>query len=53
MARRLISNDQVLAGMLQDPAFRAECERTALARAVAALITRPAPAALRVPSRLA
>src|SRR5260370_40530218 len=35
MTRRLISNDQVLAEMLQDPEFRAEWERTALARAVA------------------
>jgi DNA-binding XRE family transcriptional regulator len=35
MTRRLISNDQVLADMLQDPAFRAQWERTALARAVA------------------
>jgi len=34
LARRLISNDQVLAGMLADPAFAAEWERTALARAV-------------------
>ena len=40
MARRLISNDQVLAGMLQDPAFRAEWERTALARAVAEAVIR-------------
>jgi DNA-binding XRE family transcriptional regulator len=40
MARRLIRNDQVLAGMLQDPAFRAEWERTALARAVAEAVIR-------------
>lgn len=35
MSRRLISNSQVLEEMLQDPVFRAEWERTALARAVA------------------
>jgi hypothetical protein len=40
MTRRLISNDQVLAGMLADPAFRAEWERTALARAVAEAVIR-------------
>jgi ribosome-binding protein aMBF1 (putative translation factor) len=40
MSRRLISNSQVLEEMLQDPAFRAEWERTALARAVAEAVIR-------------
>ena len=40
MTRRLISNTEVLAEMLQDPAFRAEWERTALARAVAEAVIR-------------
>ena len=40
MSRRLISNSQVLEDMLQDPAFRAEWERTALARAVAEAVIR-------------
>jgi ribosome-binding protein aMBF1 (putative translation factor) len=40
MSRRLISNTEVLAEMLQDPQFRAEWERTALARAVAEAVIR-------------
>lgn len=40
MSRRLISNSEVLQEMLQDPAFRAEWERTALARAVAEAVIR-------------
>ena len=40
MTRRLISNTEVLAEMLQDPDFRAEWERTALARAVAEAVIR-------------
>ena len=40
MTRPLISYDQVLADMLQDPAFRAQWERTALARAVAEAVIR-------------
>ena len=32
MSRQLVSNTEVLAEMLQDPQFRAEWERTALAR---------------------
>jgi ribosome-binding protein aMBF1 (putative translation factor) len=40
MSRRLISNTEVLAEMLQDPAFRAKWERTALARAVAEAVIR-------------
>jgi ribosome-binding protein aMBF1 (putative translation factor) len=40
MSRRLISNSEVLEEMLQDPAFRAEWERTALARAVAEAVIR-------------
>ncbi len=35
MSRRLVSNAVVLEEMLQDPQFRAEWDRTALARAVA------------------
>lgn len=35
MSRRLITSTEVLEEMLQDPAFRMEWERTALARAVA------------------
>jgi len=40
MTRRLIGNTEVLAEMLQDPQFRAEWERTALARAVAEAVIR-------------
>ena len=40
MSRRLISNTEVLAEMLQDLQFRAEWERTALARAVAEAVIR-------------
>jgi ribosome-binding protein aMBF1 (putative translation factor) len=40
MSRQLISNTEVLAEMLQDPQFRAEWERTALARAVAEAVIR-------------
>ena len=40
MSRRLIGNAEVLAEMLQDPEFRAEWERTALARAVAEAVIR-------------
>ena len=40
MSRRLVSNSEVLEEMLQDPAFRAEWERTALARAVAEAVIR-------------
>ena len=40
MSRRLISNSEVLEEMLADPAFRAEWERTALARAVAEAVIR-------------
>jgi ribosome-binding protein aMBF1 (putative translation factor) len=40
MARRLISNAEVLDDMLQDPEFRAEWERTALARVVAEAVIR-------------
>jgi ribosome-binding protein aMBF1 (putative translation factor) len=40
MARRLISNAEVLDDMLQDPEFRREWERTALARAVAEAVIR-------------
>ena len=40
MSRRLISNTEVLAEMLQDPQFKAEWERTALARAVAEAVIR-------------
>ncbi|MGH3194600.1 MAG: helix-turn-helix transcriptional regulator [Streptosporangiaceae bacterium] len=40
MARRLISNAEVLDEMLRDPEFRAEWERTALARAVAEAVIR-------------
>lgn len=40
MTRRLISNAEVLDEMLQDPEFRAEWERTALARAVAEAVIR-------------
>ena len=40
MSRRRISNSQVLEEMLQDPDFRAEWERTALARAVAEAVIR-------------
>ena len=40
MTRQLISNTEVLAEMLQDPQFRAEWERTALARAVAEAVIR-------------
>ena len=40
MTRRLIGNPEVLAEMLQDPQFRAEWERTALARAVAEAVIR-------------
>jgi ribosome-binding protein aMBF1 (putative translation factor) len=40
MSRRLISNTEVLEEMLQDPEFRAEWERTALARAVAEAVIR-------------
>ncbi len=39
MARRLISNAEVLDDMLKDPEFREEWERTALARAVAEAVT--------------
>ena len=40
MSRQLVSNTEVLAEMLQDPQFRAEWERTALARAVAEAVIR-------------
>jgi ribosome-binding protein aMBF1 (putative translation factor) len=40
MSRRRIGNADVLAEMLQDPEFRAEWERTALARAVAEAVIR-------------
>lgn len=40
MARRLISNAEVLDDMLKDPEFREEWERTALARAVAEAVIR-------------
>jgi ribosome-binding protein aMBF1 (putative translation factor) len=40
MTRRLASNPEVLREMLRDPAFRAEWERTALARAVAEAVIR-------------
>src|SRR5258706_15450645 len=40
MTRRLAGNPEVLAEMLQDPQFRAEWERTALARAVAEAVIR-------------
>jgi transcriptional regulator with XRE-family HTH domain len=40
MSRKLISNSEVLAEMLQDPQFRADWERTALARAVAEAVIR-------------
>jgi ribosome-binding protein aMBF1 (putative translation factor) len=40
MARRLISNAEVLDDMLQDPEFRAEWERTTLARVVAEAVIR-------------
>jgi len=40
MTRRLIGNTEVLAEMLQDPQFRAEWERMALARAVAEAVIR-------------
>jgi ribosome-binding protein aMBF1 (putative translation factor) len=40
MARRLISNADVLEDMLKDPEFREEWERTALARAVAEAVIR-------------
>ncbi|MGH3505133.1 MAG: helix-turn-helix transcriptional regulator [Nocardioidaceae bacterium] len=40
MTRRLISNAEVLEEMLQDPQFREEWERTALARAVAEAVVR-------------
>jgi ribosome-binding protein aMBF1 (putative translation factor) len=40
MTRRLISNSAVLDEMLQDPQFREEWERTALARAVAEAVIR-------------
>jgi len=40
MRRRLIGNTEVLAEMLGDPQFRAEWERTALARAVAEAVIR-------------
>jgi DNA-binding XRE family transcriptional regulator len=40
MTRQLISNSQVLEELLRDPAFRAEWQRTALARAVAAAVIR-------------
>jgi ribosome-binding protein aMBF1 (putative translation factor) len=40
MSRRLISNTEVLEEMLQDPQFRAEWQRTALARAVAEAVIR-------------
>lgn len=40
MARRLISNAEVLDDMLKDPQFREQWERTALARAVAEAVIR-------------
>jgi ribosome-binding protein aMBF1 (putative translation factor) len=40
MTRRLIRNTEVLEEMLRDPAFRAEWERAALARAVAEAVIR-------------
>ena len=40
MTRRLISNAEVLEEMLQDPTFRADWERTALARALAEAVIR-------------
>ena len=40
MARRLISNAEVLGEMLKDPQFREQWERTALARAVAEAVIR-------------
>jgi hypothetical protein len=40
MARRLISNAEVLDDMLKDPQFREQWERTALARAVAEAVLR-------------
>ena len=40
MSRQLIGNAEVLEEMLQDPQFRAEWERTALARAVAEAVIR-------------
>jgi ribosome-binding protein aMBF1 (putative translation factor) len=40
VSRRLPSNTEVLAEMLQDPQFKAEWERTVLARAVAEAVIR-------------
>jgi ribosome-binding protein aMBF1 (putative translation factor) len=40
MTRRLIGNAEVLDDLLQDPVFRLEWERTALARAVAEAVIR-------------
>jgi ribosome-binding protein aMBF1 (putative translation factor) len=40
MARQLISNAEMLDGMLKDPQFREQWERTALARAVAEAVIR-------------
>jgi ribosome-binding protein aMBF1 (putative translation factor) len=40
LRRQLISNTEVLEEMLRDPQFRAEWERTALARAVAEAVIR-------------
>jgi ribosome-binding protein aMBF1 (putative translation factor) len=40
MTRRLIGNAEVLDDLLQDPEFRLEWERTALARAVAEAVIR-------------
>jgi hypothetical protein len=47
MSRRLISNTEVLAEMLQDPQFKAEWERTALAWAVAEAVIHHHHGALR------